>query len=82
MDERHAKGLCFNCDEIYTWGHQCKRLFWLDGVEESVKGEMEDHEIGEDDTPEISLHAITGEYSGGNTMRVHGTIKRQSFIAD
>nr|TKS05754.1 hypothetical protein D5086_0000129700 [Populus alba] len=32
MDERRAKGLCFNCDEVYNWGHQYKRLFWLDGV--------------------------------------------------
>ncbi|KAB5548164.1 hypothetical protein DKX38_011570 [Salix brachista] len=33
MDERRAKGLCFNCDEIYNRGHQCICLFWLDGVE-------------------------------------------------
>ncbi|KAF9662444.1 hypothetical protein SADUNF_Sadunf18G0053900 [Salix dunnii] len=80
MDERRAKGLCFNCDEIYNRGHQCKRLFWLDGVEESVQGELEDHDNCEDDTPEISLHAIIGEASGGNTMRVHGTIKRKRIL--
>nr|TKS04049.1 hypothetical protein D5086_0000146040 [Populus alba] len=32
MDERRAKSLCFNCDEVYNRGHQCKHLFWLDGV--------------------------------------------------
>jgi hypothetical protein len=27
MDDRRAKGLCFNCDEKFVWGHRSKRLF-------------------------------------------------------
>ena len=74
MDERRAKGLCFNCDEVYNRGHQCKRLFWLDGIEESIQGDKECSEFEEDLPPEISLHAIMGEHLGGKTMRIHGII--------
>jgi hypothetical protein len=36
MDERRAKGLCYNCDNKYTPGHRCKRLYacWVDASEE------------------------------------------------
>ena len=30
MDDRRAKGLCFNCDEIYVRGHRCSRLFFME----------------------------------------------------
>lgn len=36
MERRRAKGLCFNCDEPYTQGHRCKRLFWLELIEEQA----------------------------------------------
>ena len=31
MDERRAKGLCFNCDSKYSKGHKCseKKLFYI-----------------------------------------------------
>lgn len=29
MLERRRQGLCYNCDEPYVRGHQCKRLFNL-----------------------------------------------------
>jgi len=80
MDERRAKGLCFNCDEVYNRGHQCKRLFWLDGVDESVQEDNEDHEFEEDLPPEISLHAIMGENSGGKTMRIQGIIGHHHLL--
>ena len=28
--ERRRQGLCFNCDEPYTPGHACPRLFYLE----------------------------------------------------
>jgi hypothetical protein len=36
MDERRAKGLCFNCDSKYSKGHKCneRRLFYIDCEEE------------------------------------------------
>jgi hypothetical protein len=32
--ERHRKGMCFNCDEPYTPGHVCARLFYLETVDD------------------------------------------------
>jgi len=34
MEERRRKGLCFNCDEKFQPGHQCKsaNLFLLEGL--------------------------------------------------
>ena len=29
MAERREKGLCFNCDEKFSRGHRCQRLFYL-----------------------------------------------------
>jgi hypothetical protein len=33
--EHRRLGLCFNCDEKYSRGHNrfCKRIFFIDGVE-------------------------------------------------
>jgi hypothetical protein len=38
MDERRAKGLCYNCDDKYTPGHCCKRLSacWVDVSKEET----------------------------------------------
>ena len=33
MDERRAKGLCFNCDEKFARGHRCKRLFYIQSAD-------------------------------------------------
>ena len=34
IEEKRRKGLCFNCDEKFQPGHQCKsaKLFLLEGV--------------------------------------------------
>jgi hypothetical protein len=36
LEERKAKGLCFNCDIKYNKGHKCgeKKLFYIDCEEE------------------------------------------------
>ncbi|KAG6482276.1 hypothetical protein ZIOFF_058907 [Zingiber officinale] len=39
MAERSAKGLCFNCDESYSTGHKCKRLFWIEVSDDEKEGE-------------------------------------------
>jgi hypothetical protein len=31
--ERRRQGLCYNCDEPYVRGHQCKRLFYLESAD-------------------------------------------------
>lgn len=37
MAERRARGLCYNCDEPYSVGHQCKKLFWLELANQEVE---------------------------------------------
>ena len=39
MDDRRAKGLCFNCDSKYSKGHKCgeKQIFHIDCEEEEAK---------------------------------------------
>ena len=59
QDERRRLGLCFNCDEKYSRGHNkvCKRLFLLDSVVDD-----DDDEGGEAtpdaEAPVFSLHAV------------------------
>jgi hypothetical protein len=70
LDERNAKGLCFNCDSKYSKGHKCgeKKLFYIDCEEE----EEQEHEqepsqdenvesiSSEELTPMISCNALVG----------------------
>ncbi|XP_026433313.1 uncharacterized protein LOC113330698 [Papaver somniferum] len=87
MQARRAKGLCYNCDELYKPGHWCKRqqLFMLSveaPVEEDVTVEEEVFEE-EGETPvdsgmEISLHALTGTISG-DTIRILGLLKKHKI---
>ena len=55
MAERRAKGLCYNCDESYSAGHKCKRLFWIEVPDD--ESELEEEIMGD---PKVSLHAISG----------------------
>ncbi|KAJ0111224.1 hypothetical protein Patl1_00946 [Pistacia atlantica] len=69
---RRCHNLCYNCEETYTPGHHCKRLFLIDCAHDDVAEEME--EIEEDhEVAEISLNAITGTTTP-QTMRVSGKI--------
>eukprot|EP00257_Ricinus_communis_P017974 XP_015576546.1 uncharacterized protein LOC107261479 [Ricinus communis] len=65
MEERRAKGLCFNCDEKFEIGHKCKKLFWLEVLVEEDEPD--------DEEPTISLHAISGTQTT-QTMQVEGII--------
>lgn len=62
MDERRRQGLCFNCDEPYSRGHNrtCRRLFFLELDEDDPDA----NEVANPDEPHenlrISLHAATG----------------------
>ena len=53
MDERRSKGLCFNCDNKYSKGHECgeKKLFYID-CEEDEEKEKETPEGKKKETPE------------------------------
>lgn len=67
MEERRSKGLCFNNDEPFTRGHKCKRLFWLELVEDEDGNAAEAAAIQEEQS-EISLNAIVGISSMQNML--------------
>ncbi|KAL4592193.1 hypothetical protein LXL04_005180 [Taraxacum kok-saghyz] len=57
MADRRAKGLFFNCDELFAVGHKCAKLFCImmtDEEDETTK------EPAFEDMPLISLNAIRG----------------------
>jgi hypothetical protein len=66
QEERRRLGLCFNCDERYTWGHNrtYKRLFYVHGVDID-----DSDDTIEAETPVFSLHALAGVHFS-DTMQV------------
>jgi hypothetical protein len=89
LKDRRDRGLCFNCDDKFSPGHRCKKLFLIEGVYEeeaghsSPAGEGEVEEEEEFEIPEISLQAISGVPTP-KTMRISGTIQgaRVILLAD
>ena len=93
MDERRAKGLCFNCDIKYSKGNKCgeKKLFYIDCEEEEEK-EQETHEEKENEileekkeetieeiTPTVSCNALDG-ITTPQTLKIEGYIKKKKVI--
>lgn len=88
MEERRKKGLRYNCDSKWQFGHKCQtpKLFLIDTVE-LVEESNEMEEQGEDviefsydeNLPEISLHAITGSHHP-KTMRIVGWLGIQRIV--
>jgi hypothetical protein len=89
LEERKAKGLCFNCDSKYSKGHKCgeKKLFYIDCEEE----EEQEHEqepsqdeniesiSSEELTPTMSCNALAG-ISTPQTLKIEGYIKNKKVI--
>ncbi|KAL1172100.1 hypothetical protein V6Z11_A05G326500 [Gossypium hirsutum] len=73
MAERRAKGLCYNCDESYSMGHKCKRLFWIEVPD------IEDEQDDEVDDLEISLHAIRGTCNS-STMQLPAKVSGKTVL--
>ncbi|XP_059449450.1 uncharacterized protein LOC132180588 [Corylus avellana] len=82
MEDRRKKGLCYNCDAKWQYGHKCQnpKLFLLEGLDElevSPNLELEKEDLMEvsyaEENPEISLHAIIGSQHP-KTMRLVGWI--------
>ena len=48
MAEQRAKRLCYDCDETYSMGHKCKKLFWIE-----VPDYDDEHEGGPKRTQDI-----------------------------
>lgn len=80
MDDRRRQGLCFNCNEKYSCGHNrvCQRLFFLDIAEEDDADEIAP--VQASDAPLISLHAIAGVRLG-DTMQVRINLGGASLLA-
>ncbi|XP_071700601.1 uncharacterized protein [Rutidosis leptorrhynchoides] len=90
LEEKRLKGLCFYCDQKYVPGHKCSgQVFSLDVIgegcmnDDSVGTELEENEHFSDandtyldETPQISLNALTGT-SAYQTMRITGHVKKQ-----
>ncbi|EOY29075.1 Uncharacterized protein TCM_030492 [Theobroma cacao] len=73
MEETRLKGLCFNCDEPFVKGHQRKKLFRIDSVEEGDEQQTEYEPPTNTDQPEISLNAIIS-ISTPQNMRLQGKL--------
>jgi hypothetical protein len=62
MAERRRLGLCFNCNDKYSRGHNrfCKRIFFVEGVE-ILDEDGTDHPDGPDaEAPCFSLQVVSG----------------------
>lgn len=84
LDERERKGLCFNCDEPYKYGHQCKKLFViiLEEEEEEEEGRnTERMEFSEDIDTDcvVSLHALKGQ-PPTETIKLVGKVKNNEVV--
>lgn len=91
---KREKGLCYYCDEKFSAAHKCKPTFHLllgqDELMEVLNG-IAEPEIGEQVvetgepapdlmslTPEISLHALQGDFHP-RTLRMMGTYKKEQL---
>jgi len=85
MAERRRQGLCFNCNEKYSRGHNrfCRRLFFLDGVEiddgQDAAADTAEDAVAQE-APIFSLHAVAG-VPVGRTMQVRVMVGSTPLIA-
>ncbi|KAJ1294896.1 hypothetical protein BS78_01G181300 [Paspalum vaginatum] len=81
MAERRRLGLCFNCNEKYTRGHNrfCRRIFFLDGVEIGEAADAADDAEQDAGAPCFSLQAVAGVPMAG-TMQVAVALGAASLV--
>ncbi|WVZ63880.1 hypothetical protein U9M48_013475 [Paspalum notatum var. saurae] len=84
QEDRRKRGLCYNCDEKYTRGHNrvCQRLFLLECVEadDDDDAPAAEEEAGAEDTLVFSLQAPTG-VSPAATMQLRVALGSASLVA-
>jgi hypothetical protein len=82
MAERHRLGLCFNCNEKYSRGHNrfCRRLFFVEGVEidDVADGAAATEDAAE--APCFSLQAVAGVPMAG-TMQIAVSLGATTLVA-
>lgn len=70
--------MCCNCDEQFTPGHHCKKLFSLEvSTLEEEEGVVEPEEIVQD--PKISIHALT-RIKNFQTMHIKAAILETTIL--
>eukprot|EP00253_Pinus_taeda_P034749 PITA_34749 len=90
LEEKRAKGLCYNCDSKYTKGHKCveKKLFYIDCEEEEEKEQesskeediLQEQRLDEEEmNPTISCNALVG-ITTPQTIKIEGQIKKKKVI--
>ncbi|KAJ0440472.1 putative nucleotidyltransferase, Ribonuclease H [Helianthus annuus] len=75
---RFLKGECFRCGDKYGPGHRCKTgtlkvIEVEEDMQDSNKTDLPDSDGEQEETAEISLHAILGK-PHPTTMKVHGML--------
>lgn len=91
LDEHRSKSLCFFCHEKFTPGHNCQQrqrtqVFFME-LEDNTLVQTTEVEVTQKDEPEAeeqlptaTLNSLVGNvYSGGNTMRVKGTVGNKTL---
>ncbi|KAA8517098.1 hypothetical protein F0562_017391 [Nyssa sinensis] len=73
LQEQRAKGLCYNCNEKFVPGHQCKKLFLIKACFEEVNGDVI---IDEEETDHADFKELPKISSAcaSETMMVRGGI--------
>ena len=67
MAERRAKGLCFNCDEMFSIGHKCAKLFGI-MLEDEEDVTWDDRAIFTNTYPGFELADKLNAKEGSNVM--------------
>jgi hypothetical protein len=82
MAERRRLGLCFNCNEKYTHGHNrfCRRIFFLDDVEIDDVAEATGDAENDGEAPCFSQQAVAGVPMAG-TMQIAMALGVASLVA-
>lgn len=80
--KRRALGLCFHCDEKYSYGHVCKKkqfnLILVEEEDELNEGNGEIDEELEENHGEISVNALLGNKSK-STLKVIGNVGKRKL---
>ena len=82
MAEWRRLGLCFNCNEKYSRGHNrfCRRIFFLDDVEIDDAGDDAGAAEPENEAPCFSLQAVAGVPMAG-TMQLRVALGAAALVA-
>lgn len=90
MQSRNERGLCYNCDKVYSARHKCKKqqLYMLMGEEQDGNDEISLANVGEEEAGhesimaggggKISLNALSGT-ADFQTLKLRGFVKKKAI---